>query len=276
MLERYFQYQAGLAETKSFLKCPKDCNAPGCWMADVAVEVSLFDLIRLNQALDVSVSNLFFNYCSLGLQAYEPNPRYYRLIIKLKKPCRFLKNTRCEVHGSKPLNCVLFPEYHRASGQWQKLAGNRIFCRFPCINSELEVSDDRSTALKTLRSISLRQEALSYYFLTGLPSFILDSKFLNKHLNQAGFKNRPFTFQDYDRLLDQQLRTAGLLDSIIDKIFQLDTRQGKKDLFEKVNDKTFMQPLVEKNADPEIVHRLKGNRFRPLKRKLQRPEVIFM
>jgi len=276
MLESYFQYQAKLAETDRSLECPEDCSAPGCWRGDVVVEVNLFDLIRLNQVLNTPVPALFFNHCYLGLQACDINPRYHRLIIKLKKPCHFLQKSRCAVHGSKPLNCVLFPEYHQIIGHWPKLAESRVFRNFPCIKSEIMVSDERSRALKKLREISSREEAYSYYFLLGLPSFIVDSKPLTKQLKQANLKGRAFTSKDYEKILDKKLKSTGFLDIIIAKISQLDTRQSMESLVEKVQNDVLMEPLLAKKDLPEVVHCIKGNNFKQLKRKLRQPEVVFM
>ena len=276
MLESYFKYPAGLAATESALKCPRDCNAPGCWMADVIVEASLFDLIRLSLALNVSVSTLFFSHCYLGLQICEINPRYYQLLIKLKKPCHFLEKSRCTVHGSKPLNCVLFPEYHQIIGHWSKLTANKIFCRFPCIKSRFVVSEKRAKALKELGKMRSREEALSYYFLIGLPSFIVDSKPIARQLKQAGLNKSALTLSDFDRLFNKQLQATGVLDNIISNIYCLDTRKGMEDFVAKVSDNTLMEPLLAQKDCPKIVHCIKGDRFKRLKRRLQIPEAVFM
>ena len=86
MPESYFQYQVRLSETDPGFFCREDCDAPGCWMKDVVVEVTLVDLIRLSFALNFPVSDLFSQYCSIGLKNLELNPRYNRLLVKLKKP----------------------------------------------------------------------------------------------------------------------------------------------------------------------------------------------
>ena len=276
MIETYFQYQAKLAETESFLECPEDCSAPGCWMGDVIVEVSLFDLIRLGQALNTAVSAFFFNHCYLGLQTCELNPRYHRLIIKLKKPCDFLQKSRCAVHGSKPLNCVLFPEYHQIIGHWPKLAENRIFRSFPCIKKEIIISDQRGRALKNLGKISSRQEACSYDFLFGLPAFIVDAKPFSRQLQQAYRKDRALTVKDYEKLLDKKLKSTGFLDIVVAKIAQLDTRKSMENLIEKVQDDALMEPLLAQKDLPEVVHCIKGDNFKRLKRKVRQPEVVFM
>ena len=234
MIETYFQYQAKLAATESALECPQDCNASGCWRGDVIVEVSLFDLIRLSQVLDNPVSALFFNHCYLGLQASDLNPRYHRLIIKLKKPCYFLEKSRCAVHSSKPLHCILFPEYHQISGHWSKLAKSPVFRSFPCIKNKILVSEQRGRALKELRKISSREEACSYDFLFGLPSFIVDSKPLTTRLKQAYHKDRAITLKDHERLVGEKLKSTGFLDSIVAKISQLDTRKTIESLILKI------------------------------------------
>jgi Fe-S-cluster containining protein len=276
MIERYFQYQADLAVTESNMLCPEDCDAPGCRMADVIVEVSLFDLIRLSLALTTPVSSLFLNHCHFGFQSCEINPRYLSLLIKLEKPCHFLQKSRCKVHGFKPLNCVLFPEYHQIVNLIPEIAKRPVFNRFPCLKSKITVSDERSEALKKLRKMSKREEALSCYFLIGIPSFIIDSKPLAKQLKRYSLKSKSFSVRDYDRLLKEELRTTDLFDGIMDKIALLDTRQQMESFFSQLEDKTLIRSLLEKMARPEIVFRVDGNRLKPMKKHLQRPEIIFM
>jgi Fe-S-cluster containining protein len=276
MIERYFQYQADLAVTESNMLCPEDCAAPGCQMADVIVEVSLFDLIKLSLALNTPVSSLFLNHCHFGFQSCELNRRYLRLLIKLEKPCHFLQKSRCKVQGFKPLNCVLFPECHQILGLIPELAKRPVFNRFPCLKSEIAVSKERSNTLKKLKKMSKREEALSRYFLIGTPSFIIDSKSLDKPLKRSILKIKSFTVRDYDRLVEKKLKTTGLFDGIMDKLALLDTRRHMESFFSQLEDKTLIRSLLEKMEQPEIVFRLDGNRLKPMKRHLQRPETIFM
>ena len=276
MIKRYFQYQADLAATERNMLCPEDCDAPGCQMADVIVEVTLFDLIKLSLALNTPVSILFLNHCHFGFQSCELNRRYLSLLLKLEKPCHFLQKSRCKVQGFKPLNCVLFPEYHQIIDFIPQLAKRPVFNRFPCLKSEIAVSNERSQALKKLKKMSKREEALSRYFLIGTPSFIIDSKPLAKQLKRSILEIESFTVRDYDRLLKEELKTTGLFDGIMDKVALLDTRQHMESFFSQLEDKTLIRSLLEKMARPEIVFRLDGNRLKPTKRHLQRPEIIFM
>jgi hypothetical protein len=253
MLERYFQYQANLAATERDMLCPEDCDAPCCWMTEVVVSVSLFDLIRLGLALNTPVSSLFLNHCCFGFQCNELNPRYLNLSIKLERPCPFLQKARCRVHSFKPFDCVFFSEYHQIAGVLPELANRPVFKKFPCLKSKITVSDQRSQALKELKKISTREEALSCYFLLEIPSFIIDTKPLVK-----------------------QLKKSGLFDGITDKVTRLDTRQEMESLLGQLENKTLIKALLEKKARPEIVFRVDENRLKPVKRYLQRPDLIFM
>ena len=276
MLERYFQYQADLAATERNMLCPEDCDAPGCWMTEVVIGVSLFDLIRLSLALNTPVSSLFLNHCRFGFQCNELNPRYLNLLIKLEKPCPFLQKARCRVHSFKPFDCVFFPEYHQIAGLLPELANRPIFKKFPCLKSKITVSDQRSQALKELKKMSSREEALSLYFLLEVPCFIIDTKPLVKQLKKSGLKKKSFSAGYYHRQLYEKLKSTGLFDDIMYKINRLDTRQEMENLVSQLEDKTLITSLVEKKARPEIVFRVDENRLKPAKRYVQRSDLIFM
>lgn len=276
MPHKYFQYQHRLAETASDFRCPSECDAPGCWRDDVNVEVTLFDLIRLSLDLDVPVSKLFFQRCHIGLENMEINPRYKRLLLKLKKPCPFLKETRCEVHGAKPLNCILFPEYHYIKGLFSELASRPIFDRFPCLKREIIVSERRANALRKLKKMGIKEEALANYFLFGVPSFIIDSKPMTHLLKREKTSKKPFTMRDYNRLVHERLKPTGFFDNIEKKVFILDEMSGAMRLFDQLKDDTLMDPLVAEMMEPETVFKIQRNRVKRLKRYLRSPEVIFM
>jgi len=276
MLERYFQYQAGFATTERNMLCPEDCDAPGCWMTEVIVGVSLFDLIRLSLTLNTPVSSLFLNHCRFGFQCNEFNPRYLNLLIKLEKPCPFLQKARCRVHSFKPLECVLFPEYHQIAGLLPELTKRPVFKKFPCLKSEIAVSDQRSQALKELKKMSSREEALSRYFLIETPCFIIDAKPLTKQLKKSGLKNKSFSAGNYHRQLYEKLKSTGIFDGIMDKVTLLDTCQEMESLFSQLENQTLIKALLEKIARPEIVFRVDENRLKPMKRYLRQSDLIFM
>lgn len=276
MLERYFQYQADLAATERNMLCPEDCDAPGCWMTEVVVCVSLFDLIRLSLALNTPISSLFLNHCRFGFQCNELNPRYLNLSIKLEKPCPFLQKTRCRVHSFKPFDCVFFPEYHQIAGLLPELANRPVFKKFPCFKSKITVSNQRSQALKELKKMSIREEALSWYFLLEIPCFIIDTKPLVKQLKKSGLKNKSFSAGYYHRQLYEKLKSTGLFHGILDKVTRLDTRQEMESLFGQLENKPLIKALIEKKERPEIVFRVDENRLKPVKRYLQRSDLIFM
>ncbi len=276
MLDDYFQHQADLSDLECNLRCPNDCSAPGCWMADVIVEATLFDLIKLSRVLNIPVSRLFSRHCHLGLMNCEFDFRYKKVLIKLKKPCFFLLEKRCRVHGSKPLSCVLFPEYQQIKGLIPELARNPILSGFPCLENPIVVSDQRNRALKKLRRMSLMEQALSSYDLFGVPSFIVDSKPLKKRLKKNHPKDRAFSIQDYDRLLHEMINAIGFFEKVMEKISALDQRNRMKNLFENLNDRITMRHLMKGLVRPEVVHRLENEHIKRLKRSLLSPEIYFM
>jgi Fe-S-cluster containining protein len=276
MLDDYFQHQADLSDLECNLRCPNNCSAPGCWMADVIVEVTLFDLIKLSQILNIPVSRLFSQHCRLGLMNCEFDLRYKKFLIKLKKPCFFLMEKRCRVHGSKPLSCVLFPEYQQIKGLIPELTRNPIFSGFPCLENPIVVSDKRNRALKNLRRMSLMEQALSSYVLFGVPSFIVDSKPLKKRLKRDHPKGRAFSIQDYDRLLYEMLKSNGFFEKVMGKISALDQRTRMKNIFEKLNDRITMRYLMKDLVRPKVVHRLENEHIKRFKRNLHPPAIHFM
>ena len=276
MLERYFQYQAELSQKESHMQCPDDCSGPGCWMTEVIVETTLFDLIRFCQALQTPVSRLFIEHCYIGLENSDIDPRYMRLLIKMKKPCKFLQKARCRVHGSKPLTCVLFPEFHQLSGKLPDLIHNPIFSGFPCLKEKIIVSPARAEALKMLRQMSRQEEAVSNYFLFDTPSFIIDSKPLTKLLKQRRHNDRSYACEDYERLVSGVIKSTGFFNEMMGKIYQLDSRPAKERLYAKLEDDELLKSLLEKIDRSDAIYRLKGNVFIQRKRILRKPEVIYL
>ena len=124
--------------------------------------------------------------------------------------------------------------------------------------------------------MSREEETLSYYFLFGVSSFIVDPKPLTSQLKKDNPKNRSFSLHDYDMLIGEKLKQTGLFDGIMDKASELDTRQGMENLFEKINDDFLMRQLLGEMVRPEVVYRFKEDRVKRLKRSLQRPEIAFM
>ena len=276
MLNDYFRHQADLSALECRLHCPDECTAPGCWMADVIVEVTLFDLIRLSWLLNTRVSYLFSQYCWLGLITSEDNVRYKRLGIKMKKPCHFLSGNRCIVHGSKPLSCVLFPEIYQVKGLMPQLSKKPIFNSFPCLKKALDISENRKKSLKKLRRMNTREQALSHDYLFGIPSFIVCTKPLKKELRRRHPKKRLFSLKDYDILLNETLEATGFLERVFEKTSRLDTMAGIKHVIEKFNDRALMTHLAEKMVRPGVVHRLERHHIKRLKRSLLSPATYFL
>jgi len=276
MLNNYFQDQTHLIDIESNFRCPDDCNAPGCRKANIIVEITLFDLIKLGQFLDTSVSHLFSQHCYLGLIVHEDNIRFMKLLIKMKKPCLFLSGNQCDVHDAKPLSCRLFPELYQIQGVLPELSKKPLFHSFPCLKKPIVVSEMRKKALTKLEKMSLQEQALSYAYLFGIPNFIIIKKHLRKKLRQRHPKNRRLSLEDYDNLLMRQLKSYGFIDNVKEKISRLDIESEIINLFEKLNDHVMMEDLMEKMVQPGVVHRLIKDGIKQLKRSIQPPAICFM
>jgi Fe-S-cluster containining protein len=273
MLNNYFQHQTDIARIECNFRCPADCDAPGCRKPDIIVEVSLFDLIRLDRFLNTPVSHLFSEYCHLGLMIIKDNIRYKRLLIKMKKPCLFLSGNQCVVHYAKPLNCRLFPEHYHIKGLAKKLSKNPLFFSFPCISKSIDISEKRKDALKRLKRMSLSEQALSYAYLFGVPSYVIDEKSLRKRLRQSHSKPRTMSLQAYDNLLNKFLKSYPFIENATKKISRLDSESEIKNLFDKLSNRVMMEHLMEKMDRPAIVHRLKRDDIKQLNRSLYPPAI---
>jgi Fe-S-cluster containining protein len=214
----YFRYQADICNIESNFRYPDDCNAPGCWMENIIVEATLFDLTRLSRTLNIPVSHLFSQYYRIGLMTCDVNIRYKRLLVKMKKPCPLLFNNRCLVHDAKPLNCRLFPEYYEIKGLLPELSKNPLFRAFPCLKKSIAISEKRYAALIKLRKMSSLEQALTYDYLFNMPRFIIDAKPMTRRLRRNHPKSYKISSQDYDKLLDEMLNSLNFSEHIMNKI----------------------------------------------------------
>jgi len=276
MLNSYFQHQTKLVDIDCNFRCPDDCNAPGCRKTGIIVEVTLFDLIKLSRFLNTPVSHLFSQHCRLGLTVCKYNIRYMNLLIKMKKPCRFLSGDQCSVHDVKPLSCILFPELYQVQGLLPELSIKPLFHSFQCMKKPVVISETRKKAIRKLEKMSLQEQALSYAYLFGTPNFIIDKKQLRKKLRQIHPKHRKLFLQDYDNLLNNLLKSYSFIENVKEKISRLDTESEINNLLEKLNDRVMMEDLIEEMVRPVVVHRLKKDGIKQLKRRLSPPAICFM
>ena len=276
MLNDDFRHQADIFNIESRFRYPDDCNAPGCWMEDVIVETTLFDLIRLSRLLNISVSRLFSHCCRIGLVTCQENIRYKRLLVKMKKPCPFLCGNRCLVHDAKPLNCILFPEYYVIKELLPELSQNSLFHAFPCLKKPVAISDKRYTALIKLRKISSHEQVLTHDYLFNTPHFIIDAAPMKKKLRRNKPKSARLSLLDYDNLLDDILNSLNFSERIMKKIIELDTIAGARKLFEQRGDRVRMESLMRKANQPNVVYKIKRHHIKSYKRNLHSPEVPFI
>jgi hypothetical protein len=157
-----------------------------------------------------------------------------------------------------------------------ELSKKPLFHSFPCMKKPIVVSKMRKKALKKLEKMSLHEQALSYAYLFGIPNFIIDKKHLRKKLRQIHPRHRKLFLQDYDNLLNDLLNSYSFIESVKEKISRLDTESEINILLEKLSNRVMMEDLIEKMVQPMVVHRLKKDGIKPLKRRLYPPAICFM
>jgi hypothetical protein len=138
------------------------------------------------------------------------------------------------------------------------------------------ISEKRKKALKKLRRMGLQEQALSYAYLFGVPSFIIAEKPLRNKLRRIQPKYRNLSLQDYDKLLNKLFKSYSFIESVKEKMYRLDTESEIKNLFEKLNDHVMMEHLMEKMVRPEVVHKLKRDNIKQLKRILHPAAICSM
>ena len=124
--------------------------------------------------------------------------------------------------------------------------------------------------------MSLQEQALSYAYLFRTPNFIIDKKQLRKKVRQIHPKNRKLFLQDYDNLLNNLLKSYSFIENVKKKISRLDTESEINNLLEKLSDRVMMEDLIEEMVRPVVVHRLKKDDIKQLKRRLSPPVICFM
>jgi hypothetical protein len=138
------------------------------------------------------------------------------------------------------------------------------------------VSETRKKAIRKLEKMSLQEQALSYAYLFRTPNFIIDKKQLRKKVRQIHPKNRKLFLQDYDNLLNNLLKSYSFIENVKKKISRLDTESEINNLLEKLSDRVMMEDLIEEMVRPVVVHRLKKDDIKQLKRRLSPPAICFM
>jgi len=156
-----------------------------------------------------------------------------------------------------------------------ELSKNPLFNTFPCLKKPMDISAKRIKALKKLRRMSLQEQALSYTYLLGVPSFIIDEKSLRKKIRQSHPKYQTLSLQDYDILLNKLLKSYSFIENVLEKISKLDADSEINNLFEKLRNRVMMERLMEKMVRPGVIHRLERNDIKQLKRYIYPPATCF-
>jgi hypothetical protein len=175
---------------------------------------------------------------------------------------------RCAVHDSKPLNCVLFPEYHQIRSILSTFKTPSIFSEFQCLDGNITISNKRRHALLTLRKMNRIEEAVSCYFLFGTPSFIIDAKPINRELKRNLSQTDTVSPQKYDDFAVKKLKHIGFFNRFMENLAALDAYDGIERIFEICNHGDLVSLLVEQATTQNTIFAFKRDGFKKRKRQL--------
>lgn len=143
-----------------------------------------------------------------------------------------------------------------------------MFANFPCLGGDITISRERRHALKTLRRISRKEEAVSCYFLLGVPAFIIDSKPLNRELKKDHPPKNVGSHQAYDDLVVKKLKRIGYVNRFMEKLMALDSFSEIERVFKIFNQDDLSKSMAEQAKKPKTIYMFKRDDVKTLKRKL--------
>jgi len=136
--------------------CVRCCDDEG-----VPLELTLGDLMRISNHLDVSMEKLFDDYCQLMWNRI-PNTPYFIPSTGLVFPCGFLKEGECVIYDVRPLHCRLFPE-NIITSNFEDLSPVKGR-GYQCVDKEFTISMERAQAVGNLSDVDQRElEATAEY-----------------------------------------------------------------------------------------------------------------
>ncbi|MEE9594533.1 MAG: YkgJ family cysteine cluster protein [Candidatus Hydrothermarchaeales archaeon] len=204
--------------------CVRCCADEG-----MPLELTLGDLMRISNYLDVSMEKLFDDYCQLMWNRI-PNTPYFIPSTGLVFPCGFLKEEECVVYDVRPLHCRLFPENILTSNfeDLSPVKGRG----YQCVDKEFTISMDRADAVRNLSEIDQRElEATAEYFENINYSIPISDEEYGQIMSavegldeiEKNAKKRAFFME----VLNKRIGLDDLKKVFVDKIKKLD---GDKDL----------------------------------------------
>jgi Fe-S-cluster containining protein len=161
------------------------CDHCGRCCTDKVSQIALTvgDLVRISEHLNISISSLFEEYVSFNPFRGEDSS-VYDYEIGLNIPCKFRQKDKCIIYKSRDLNSRLFP--------------------FWLINAPDEFIDDDFGCLKQLKELKHKEVYIEYK--EKIAKILLnESDFTDKIINQIGARKQIDLKdnEEYNSLVDE-------------------------------------------------------------------------
>ncbi|NQZ57725.1 MAG: hypothetical protein HRT88_09720 [Lentisphaeraceae bacterium] len=219
-----------------------------CCSSPLSVDISFADLLSMSIVLDESPSEVFNNYCRIGINrdpdlvtACNLKPYEVKLSLELKASCPFHINNQCKIYHKetakgvigRPVVCSIFPEImaiHRTFPVDQQTFSDfeksiSYFSEsFPCVKDN-QVEFQRGQVLLYLKNLMDQELAVTEALVFGHSTFFIDVEELK---DEAGFDT---FFGENIKLTHKRLDSV---DEVSDRI-RLFIQEKHLDLIKRLN-----------------------------------------
>ena len=219
--------RGALLSQHSAMRCPPNCQRPGCQRQDLLVEVTLLDLWVLSQRLGKPVVDLFPDPVSLRLGPSPGWPFRKRMVLALKKPCPFLTETLCSVYEARPIPCALFPENISLDpGRLSAFGSEEDFAEYHCLKALPSVSEERRQILLALEKKVSAERFVTQLTLFGDSPFLIDfsqeAPSLSEPAEPGGKGPRVVRHQNLEALFQERLAKGSFSSLVRERMSAMD------------------------------------------------------
>lgn len=271
-LDLYFRHRQELAARDAAFQCPPACRQPGCRSPFLQIPLSLPELWAAARFLELPLWEVFSRYVFPGPFVDGREDWLRRLVLRLHKPCPFLKEGRCAIYPVRPLACILFPEYQLLTGEAESWRNQEEFRDFPCLRDPPVLPPGRGRILRQLHHLYVRDLFLTDLYLWGHSPCYLDCTPVKAARGCPGTadpdqmkdlpEQSPSSAADLwlERILRQHPDMFPFQAEARRRISALASPSGLRELAQWFQDER-RQPLLGRSGSRTVVYRFRRGRF---------------
>ena len=117
-------------EVENHFVCFDDC-VKCCTGLTLPTSISIQDIKKIADHLNITPVEVFSKYCIIGAQTYQDSITTFFSILDFPSPCRFLKDMRCSIYPARPSSCITFP--YKVSEESTK----NLYLNYKCVEKGL-------------------------------------------------------------------------------------------------------------------------------------------